>query len=334
METRKSRFDDHMSTIEAAHSKTAAVGAGATAGNALLVKLAEELGIGDAKDEAAAATAAAAAGVGAQPVTAQGAPAQGAPIAEGEVIPAASGIAAAAPAVEAATDAVAMPQVALAGGVPEIMEAGGQPNVKEVVMPVISAADGKVETASDLGRTPEAVAAAAEPTNKEDSIEDKEAEKVGALIARSFQATLDKQASDGEYAEAVEFLKEAGMLDNYNIKDEGIAKVAGVADGFLEKIANMKPLNRADIVGAAYELAEFQKQAELAEQEGRETAGNLVEMLSKVAKGEAAPAVEAAGPAVAAAAPAADDAQTKVAALLQDPEVVASVKVLKAKGLL
>ena len=304
METRKSRFDDHMSTIEAGHSKSASVG-NAVAGNELLSKLAEELGISGGA----------------------------APTAEGEVFPAASDITTAAPAVEAATDAVAMPQVAMAGGVPEIMEAGGQPNPEQLIMPIISAADGNAQTANDLGRTPASVAAAAEPTNKDDSIEDQEAEKVGALIAKSFQATLAKTASDEEYSEAVSILKEAGLLEGYNLQDEGIAKTASAADGYLEKIANVQPLTRQDIVGAAYELVDFQKQAEDAELQGREAAQNLVEMMAKGASDDE-DAGEADSEEDEGDEETEKEAQLKVAALLQDPQIVATVKVLKTNGLL
>lgn len=324
MEQRKSTFDDHMTTIEAGHSKAASATANAEAGENLLSKLAAELGMGDDKNQAAAA--------GAQGAPEAGAPAgtstenDVAPAAEGEVIPAASAVTGAAPAVAAATDAVAMPQVEMAGGVPAVAEAGSAPNPEVAVMPIISAGTGDAQTANDLARTPEAVAAAAVNESEEEMAEAGEAEKVGALIARSFQATLEKSASDEEYSEAVGILKEAGLLEGYNIQDEGIAKTASVADGYLEKIANMQPLTREDIVGAAYELGDFQKQAELADMEGREAAHAMVDMISKVAGEEtvAEPAAVAED----------GDAQTKVANLLQDPEVVGAVKVLKANGLL
>jgi len=331
METRKSSFDDHMSTIEAAHSKTASVNQKASAGNELLAKLAAELGLGDDKNEAAAATAQGAPEAGAP--AGESTETDAAPKAEGEVVPAASGVTGAAPAVAAATDAVAMPQVAMAGGVPAVAEAGSAPNPEVVVMPVISAADGKAETANDLSRTPEAVAAAAEPTVKGDnSVEEKEAEKIGQLIAKSFQTSLEKSASDQEYSEALGILKEAGLLEGYNIKDEGVEKTAGAKEGFLEKIANMQQLTREDIVGAAYELVDFQKQAELADQSGREAAHEMVELLSKVAEGSEEnqtattekPAETKEG----------ETAQEKVAGLLQDEEVVAAVKILKSKNLL
>lgn len=329
---RKTRFDDHLSTIEAAHSKTASANQKTGAGNDLLTKLAEELGLGNDKNEAAAAAAAGApeAGAAGGASTETGA----APKAEGEVIPAASGVTGAAPAVAEATDAVAMPQVAMAGGVPAVAEVGSAPNPETVVMPIISAADGKAETATELHRTPEAVAAAAEPTSKDESAE---AEKIGKLIATSFQNTLEKSAQDQEFAEAIGILKEAGLLESYKIKDEELTKTAEAHEGFLEKIANNQPLTKDDIIGAAYELVEFQKQAEFADAEGREAAQNLVELM-KMAQGDteekeekAEEKTEEEGEEKEASD---NDAQQKIAALLSDPKVVEAVKTLKAKNVL
>jgi hypothetical protein len=310
METRKSRFDDHVSTIESSHSKTASANQKAKSGNDLLTKLAEELGLGDAEKKPEAAPAAAAAD----------------PTAEGEVSPAASTIVEANPAVLAATDAVAMPQVEMAGGVAAVAEAGSQPNPQQLIMPIISAADGNAQTASDLGRTPEAVAAAAEEV---------EAEKIGALIAKSFQANIEKAAKDQEYTEALEILKEAGLLEGYNIKDTGMTKTAS-AEGYLEKIANMQQLNREDIIGAAYELVEFQKQAADAEAEGRAAAQNLVELMQKVA--EETPAEEAAEEKKEEEkkeeAGEEKDAHLKMAALLSNPKVVEAIRTLKSNNVI
>jgi len=319
MEARKTKFEDHMNTIESSHSKTASAKQKTAAGSDLLTKLAQELGLGDA---APAATTAAAA-----------------PTAEGEVLPAASTIVEANPAVLAATDAVAMPQVEMAGGVPAIMEAGSAPNPQQLIMPIISAADGDAMTVQEMHRTPEAVAAAAE------TAPEAEAEKIGKLIAKSFQDAIEKSAKDQEYTEALEILKEAGLLEGYNIKDSGMTKTAA-AEGFLDKIASRQKLSKDDIIGAAHELVDFNKQAELAEQEGRDAANNLVELMQKVAEEskEESAAEEAAET------PASEKAeeeegeegeegetkesQLKIAALLSDPQVVASIKILKSKNLL
>ncbi len=333
METRKTRFDDHMSTIEAGHSKTASANTKAEAGNDLLSKLAAELGMGDDKNKATAETAQGApeAGAGAGESTEMDA----APKAEGEVIPAASGVTGAAPSVTSATDAVAQPQVAMAGGVPAVAEAGSAPNPEVVVMPVISAADGKAETASDLHRTPQAVAAASEPTNKgDDNMEEKEAEKIGRLIAESFQATIEKTARDREYVEALSILKEANLLDGYKINDEGINKTASDEDGYLEKIANMQPLNKDDIIGAAYEFVEFAKQAADAEEQGRADAQQLVETLQKLAADDEDQKEEDTENEEKENGDESTAAQQKIASLLSDPKVVEAVRTLKEKNVL
>jgi len=309
MEARKSHFEDHMQIIETGHSKSAAAKGKAAAGSDLLTKLAQELGLGETEKAAEGVTAPAA------------------PTAEGEVLPAASTIAEANPAVLAATDAVAMPQMAMAGGVPEIQEAGSAPNPETLVMPVISAADGNIQTASDLHRTPEAVAAAAEST---------EAEKIGKLIAQSFQREIEKTANDQEYTQALEILKEAGLLEGYNIKDNGMTKTAA-AEGFLDKIASMQKMTKDDIIGAAYELVDFNKQAADAEEQGREAARNLVELMSKVAEESAeceTAAEEAAEEKEEETEEGEKEANLKIASLMSDPDVVQSVKILKSKGLL
>jgi len=334
MESRKSRFEDHLNTIEAGYSKTAASRQKSDSGNNLLAKLAQELGLGDDKNEAAKATASGApvAGAGSgETVTDPKAPA-----AEGEVIPAASGVTGASDAVSDATDAVAMPQVSLAGGVPAVMEAGSAPNPEVVVMPVISAADGVAQTATDLHRTAEAVVAAAEGGDAQ------EATKIGKLIAKAFQDELQKSAKDQEYTEALEILKEAGLLEGYSIKNPGLEKTAS-SEGYLEKIASMQKLSKDDIIGAARELVEFNKQAADAEEQGREAARNLVELFQKVAEeskekdeedkegdeedGEKGKEGEEGEEGE-------KEAHLKIASLLSDPKVVEAVKTLKAKNLL
>jgi len=329
METRKSRFEDHMNTIEASHSKSAAAKKNALSGNDLLAKLAQELNLNEPEK------------------TINEAISEAAPSKEGEVIPAASTIAEANSDVEEATDAVAMPQVMMAGGVPADMEAGSAPNPESLIMPVISAADGNIQTANDLGRTPEAVAAAAEPTSKGVvSAEEMEAEKIGRLIAKSFQEALEKSAYDAEYIDALNLLKEAGLLEGYNIKGVEIEKTAS-AEGFLEKIANREKLTKDDIIGAANELIEFNKQAAIAEEEGREAANNLVDFLVKVSQeseedkeGESdeeemeESAEEKKKENEKEEAGETKESQLKIASLLSDPKVVEAIKTLKSNGLI
>ena len=363
MEKRASSFEDHMQIVEAGHAKTA--GGDPKNGNgdgSLLDKLAQELGIEGEK-------------------TAQ-VTAPGAPTAEGEVTPAESTVATAAPAVVAATEAVATPQTAIAGGNPAEAAAGEVPAATKTNEGVaISAGDGKVTDATNLHKTPEAVAAAARggggdegaaaaapAPEKASQVPDNdlegtktaaEAEKIGKTIAASFQAELEKEAENQEDATAVKMLKDAELLEGYTLKDEGISKTASeLPTGCLEKISKKQPLNRKDIIGAAYELVELEKDAEDAEKQGREDARALVELLTKVSGAEgseaAAPAegTEAAAPAEGseAAAPAETPAASgesaapgagesggdseKVAALLQNQEVVKAVRTLREHGVI
>jgi len=318
MEKRSSSFEDHMSVIESAQEKVAADNN--KAGDTLLSKIAKELDLDGQEKQAEA-----------------GITAPAAPAAEGEVSPAASSVAGAAAPVVAATDGVAVPPTAIAGGNEAEAQAGEVPAAtKPNEGLAISAGDGKVTDANNLNKTPEAVAAAAEggggdegsaaiPSPEKDSAipdqsmgKEAEAEKIGQLIAASFQKTLEKQAEDNDYAEAVEILKEAGQLEGYDIKDEPMSKEASYETGCLEKIANKQPLSRKEVIGAAVELIEMQKEAEFSEAKGREDAQALVAMVSGMQK-EASEE---------------NSDQEKVAAALEDPEVVAAVKVLKEKQVL
>ena len=311
METRNSSFEDHIKIVESSHSKTAGSRMTNKSGDSLLKKIAEELNL----------------------------TAPAAPTAEGEVTPAASSVAGAAPAVVAATEAVSMPQVAIAGGNPEESAAG---EIAAVTKPneglAISAGDGKVTDADNLNKTPESVAAAAiggggdegsaavpspevassVPDQSLGSDKTSEAEKIGQLIAKSFQETLEKQAEENDYVEALGILKEAELLDNYDIKDEGMRKEASYRPGCLEKIANNKSLSRNDIIGAAVEFVEMQKEASYAEEKGREDARNLVNLYAEMQKNAGEEKSE----------------QEKIASAVQDKEVVAAVQVLKNKGIL
>jgi len=107
----------------------------------------------------------------------------------------------------------------------------------------------------------------------------------------------------------------------------------------LEKIANKESLTRSDVVQAAEELVDFEKQAAAADQYGRNLAHAYVEELVKEAEEEAenaepaAPAEEPAAPAEPApAAPAAPaEGEEKTSA---DKEVANAVAVLKKHGII
>ena len=311
METRNSSFEDHINIVESAHSKTAGSRVSNISGDSLLKKIAEELNLNDGA----------------------------APVAEGEVTPAASSVAGAAPAVAGATEAVTMPQTTIAGGNPAEVAAGEVPaETKPNEGLAISAGDGKVTDANNLNKTPEAVAAAAVggggdegsaatpdpeaasavPDQSLGTEKTAEAEKIGKLIAKSFQETLEKQAEDNDYAEALGILKEAGLLDAYKINDEGMSKEASYPENCLEKVANKQNLSRQDIIGAAVELIEMQKEASDAEEKGREDAQALVAMVSDMQKNAGDEKTE----------------QEKIAGAIEDPEVVAAVTTLKKKGIL
>jgi len=322
MEKRSSSFEDHLSIVESGHSKTASKVLGKN-DNSLLQKLAAELGMepeGKKPEEATAGKAHEAAEMAAE---------KSAPSHQGERELAGENVAEASTEVAAATDGVAVPQIIAAGGDPARAAAGMMPHIVAPIgeQPVIATGEGTATDANQLHKTPESVAAGSRgvggaQAGKLESAasatpglnEEKEAEKIGALIAKSFQATLEKQASDQEYAECLSFLKEAGLLSGYNIKDEGIAKTASFKEGALEKIANKQALTREDIVNAAYEYSEMQKSAADAEEQGRRDAHAVVEFVEAI-KGE-------------------NQDQEKIAALMSDEGVVNAVKVLKAKNLL
>lgn len=317
---RASSFEDHMTMVTQSHTKTAAVKT--TEGQDMLSRLAAELGMNKvaAEGEGAAVTAAAA------------------PTAEGEKSPAAATPASANPAVVAATEAVAVPQAVLAGMSPEEQIAGEVPAGVAVVTPVIGSGTGDAKTAIGLNRTNEATAAAAKGEGGVGpAAEAVEAEKVGRLMAHAFNDELNKMAQANQYTEAVEILKSAGLLDGYNLKDEGIVKTAATAEGFLEKIAENKPLTRDDMIGAANELIDLQKQAELAAEEGRDEARALVKLAEAMADKDEPEETEEEKKKREEKEKAdkdAEDGEEKVAALMKNPQVVAAVRVLKQNNLL
>lgn len=319
----KTSFEDHLNIVESGQDKTASA---PKVEGTLLDKIARELGIGEETLPETGGEKVAPGGAGAgSSVTGVKAPA-----AEGEVQPAASSVAGAAPAVVAATEGVATPQTEIAGGNAAEAEAGEQPAAtKPNEGLAISAGDGVVTDANHLHKTDAAVAAAASDTGGEmDEKTAAEATAIGTKIAKTFQAHLEKTAQDQEYTEALSILKEAGLLEGYNIKDEGLTKEAGVPVDYLEKIANKVQLSREDIIGAAYQAIELQKEAEDAEVQGREDAQNLVAVVTGMMEKEAGNETPAAP-----AAPATDE-QTKLAELMKDERVVEAVRTLKEKNLL
>jgi hypothetical protein len=293
MERKTSSFEDHLKMVEAGHDKTASNKNVGRTDASLLQKLAEELGEGAA------------------------------PTAEGEKELPGKNPSTTSPEVSAATDGVINAQMVVAGGDPARQAAGMMPHVVAPVGAAVPIATGEntVTTAENLNRTPEAVAAAGRGAGGEQGgkLESAaEAEKIGQLIAQSFQATLEKSAEAQQYAEALEILKSAELLDGYEIKDSGISKTASVISGGLEKIANNQPLSREDIISAAAEYLDLEKQASAADAAGREDAHNFVDFVNSIQQNSAEEGKES----------------EKIAGLMQDQEVVNAVNILKSKGLL
>ena len=296
METRMSSFEDHLNIVESGREKTASSKISGKSGDTLLDKLASELGL------------------------------SGAPTAEGQKYVSTKDITGVAPAIDAATKGVTDPQLALAGTDLARMEAGMAPHLQgDINAPVaISTGTGDVQVAEGLNRTDAAVAAAAEDAGgkgdpEAGTKEAAEAVKVGELIARSFQQTLEKDAADAEYSQALNILDQAGLLSNYNIVDQSITKTASVEQiDVLEKIASNQPLTREDIVVGAMQYLEVEKLAAEADAEGRALAHQAVAEAMEQEKVAADEQAE----------------QEKIAALLKDEKVVAAVKVLKEAGAL
>ena len=305
VEKRNSSFEDHLNLVESGREKTASSNVSGKTENTLLDKLAAELGFGKA------------------------------PVAEGEKELPGKDVAAVSPEVAAATDGVANAQLAVAGTDLARQAAGMVPHLSgDINTPVaIATGEGTAITAESLNRTDAAVAAAARgaggaQSGKLESAatatpalnEEKEAIKVGQLIARSFQQTLEKDAADADYAAALNILDGAGLLSNYNIVDQSITKTAEekTQEDILEKIANNQALTRQDIILGAQQYLEIEKQAEAADAEGRALAHQAVQQALAQETEKTAQATE----------------QEKIAALMKDERVVSAVKILKEAGVL
>ena len=304
METRKSSFEDHLNIVESGREKTASTKVSGKSGDTLLDKLAAELGL-----------------VGKPPV------------AEGERELAGQNVAAIAPEAAAAVDGVANPQLAVTGTDLARQAAGMVAHLSgDINTPVaIATGEGTTITAESLNRTDAAVAAASRgaggaQSGKLESAatatpalnEEKEAEKVGQLIARSFQQTLEKDAADAEYSAAINILDQAELLSNYSIVDQSITKIAEESQSYdvIEKIANNQPLTRQDIILGAQQYLEIEKLASQADAEGRALAHQAIEEAMEQEKVATEQQVE----------------QEKIADLMRDEKVVAAMKVLKEAG--
>jgi len=333
MEHRTTHFEEHLAIVEGGHQKVAGAKVTGKENDSLLSKLAAELGMDKEKKTDEAQT-------GKAHEAAEAKAGEAAPTAEGQKELAGEDIAAASSEVSAATDGVVVPQLIAAGGNPVEAAAKMAPKIVAPTgeSPAIATGEGTATDAANMHKTPEAVAAAsrgaggaqagklesaatATPVLNEEKTA-AEATKIGEIIAKAFQSTLEKVAADQEYTEALTFLTDKGLLEGFQIKDAGITKTSSYKPGALEKIANKQLLSREDIVNAAAEYVQLEKDAEEADAQGRQDAHDFIDLLASMEKtGEEKPA-------------AGTEDQEKIAELLKDETVVNAIKVLKAKDLL
>ena len=194
MSNQKRGLDDFISIVEQGSTKTASAKT-EKFNSSLITKLAEEL-VKGAEGTVPAATA----------------------------VPAQSSVTETAPTVVAATETIAAPQVAFAGGALDVAAKGEVPApTKPNEGVIITDAAGKVTDANAISKLPAAVVAAAEPTSKDGSVEKtaelKRAEEIGATMARSYVTELEKIAFERNYSEALEYLQSRGVLEGYEIKN-------------------------------------------------------------------------------------------------------------------
>jgi len=208
------RLEDYMKIVNDSHTKTASAKSNEINGD-LLQKLAQEMA-GEAGESKVVPTSSAAPAAAAGAASAE---------AQGNVKPAESSVVAANPAVDAATAAVQDPQLEAVGPGSTAEQAAGEQAapVKPNEGVVISPSDGTATDANQLNKEPIAVAAAAEPTNKESSVEKtaelQRAEEIGKTMARSYVSELEKVAEDNKYNEALSYLKDRGMLEGYDVTE-------------------------------------------------------------------------------------------------------------------
>lgn len=172
--------------------------------------------------------------------------------------------------VKAQTDAVIDDQLAIdAPGAEQEQAAGDKPVKTTGVKPVASttggAESGTVKPSAETSVEPESAILAKQPTNKTASTEEDVSDpKVWAKVAaREFTAEMEKIAQEKEVIEAASFLKQAGVLEGYDV--EGLNKIASSqfnAKEVFQKIANKKELTDNEILFAAnYVSDDLEKEA-------------------------------------------------------------------------
>ena len=264
-----------------------------------------------------------------------------APKGEGEVTPAASSVTGINSDVQSATEDVIYPQANIAGCDPAEVAAGEIPaQVKPSEVEVISAGDGKSTTPNLLHKVPEAASKAADDgpgtgtgektagkkvatktTDEKESPED-----IGVKIASGVINEMARVQQHNDLVAAVGILKESSLtadaINTFDLSGFGIdeqEKTANLEIDYIEKIATVKDISEDDIINAANQVIAFEKEAEFADEQGRQEAHEY-HALQKQADAEEAVVDEA--------------NQEKVAALKEDPKAVEAINYLGELGVL
>lgn len=232
----KRHFEDFMTTGQ---TKTASAPVIKTD---LLAKIASAIGEPNLADNAAAAAAVANSGM------ATGVP--GMPV-MGQIVNAgAQSVGSPAPGVVEATDGLINPQIAAAGGNPAAQAVGSNPGVGTVSPVRVS--DGTVEGGIEENMAIVNSVTNGSPVSAEKTASLVDACDMGRAMARSYSDELQKIAFFQQYEEAASLLKQAGLLQGYDVA--GMDKTAS-ADEFyaLDKLASGADLSFNDVICAANE---------------------------------------------------------------------------------
>lgn len=273
-----------------------------------------------------------------------------APSNEGTVTPAASSVTGITPEVQSSTEAVIYPQAGIAGCDPAEVAAGEVPQkVKPSEVEVISAGDGKATTPNLMHKTPTAMAEGADSSvgaatgektastgGKTAVAVDATPEEIGVKIANSMHTEIARINKQEELSESIEILKTAGLTaeaiarHKYNFDEFGIEqeKTAGQEVDYLQKVADGAPLGVEDIVGAAHQVIEFEKEAAQADEEGRAAAHEYSQTEEFQSQFEQPEETKTAGQDIVGKTDEVVEKE-KIASLLKDPEAVKAIQYLK-----
>ena len=180
------------------------------------------------------------------------------------------------------SDGVIVPAIAASGANVQAVAAGDQP--AQVVDPGNPAVKGTGIPGDNTMKA--GTEMPIEADNEMTEAQVKEASIVGSIVADAMLDRLEKIAATRDYSESVSILKEAGLLDSYNILDAGMdeftktASEVGVSG--LDKIASNEALTHEDIIDAAGDYVEFVKTASAVEGQARYDAQEFVKTASAV----------------------------------------------------